>query len=351
PGPTARCGRRTVVARARGRASVPIEGETYSLGVRRPSLSPAAYRRLTGLALVLLIAIVVTGAAVRLTGSGLGCSDWPSCEQDRFVPEWSFRPWVEFGNRLVTGVVSVAVAAAVLGALVRVPRRRDLVVLALGLVAGVVAQIILGALLVLAHLDPRFTMGHFLLSMLLVADAVWLHHRADADAVADVDRVAAGRTGPGGALRPLGVALVVAAGLVLLTGAVVTGSGPHGGDERADRFALAMSEVTRAHSVAAWLLVTVTLVSALVLARRPDQPRAARHARWLLGLLVAQGTVGYVQYATGVPAGLVAAHILGASVAWALALQVLLDLADRRGPLVRPSPGSGTVAVPVLSGG
>lgn len=316
----------------------------------RPTLSPTAYRWLTGAALVLLVAIVVTGAAVRLTGSGLGCSDWPSCEEDRFVPAWSFRPWVEFGNRLITGVVSLAVAAAVLGALVRVPRRRDLVALALGLVAGVVGQVALGALLVLAHLDPRFTMGHFLLSMLLVANAVWLHHRAGTEGAAARSAVLVEASPPAWARR-LGVALATAAGLVLLTGAVVTGSGPHGGDERADRFPYDMSDMTRLHSASAWVLALVTLVSAVALTRSGAAgPTAARHARWLLAALVGQGTVGYVQYAAGVPAGLVAVHVLGATVAWALAVQVLADLVDAGGGAPahrRPRPA----AVPVFSGG
>ena len=94
-----------------------------------PRLSPDTYRRICAIALGLLATIVVTGAAVRLTGSGLGCSDWPTCEQDRFVPEAEFHGWVEFGNRLVTGLVSGAVALAVLGSLVRTPRRTDLVAL------------------------------------------------------------------------------------------------------------------------------------------------------------------------------------------------------------------------------
>ena len=117
------------------------------------------------IALGLLAAIVVTGAAVRLTGSGLGCSDWPTCEQDRFVPEAEFHGWVEFGNRLVTGLVSGAVALSVLGSLARTPRRTDLVAWSWGLVAGVAAQILLGGIVVLSHLNPWLVLGHFALSM------------------------------------------------------------------------------------------------------------------------------------------------------------------------------------------
>ncbi|MDP9419947.1 MAG: COX15/CtaA family protein, partial [Actinomycetota bacterium] len=145
-----------------------------------PRITPSGYRRVTLFALVALGFIVVTGAAVRLTGSGLGCTDWPTCEQGRLAPsEITDAPaMIEFANRLVTGLVSVAVILAVAGALRRVPRRRDLVWLAAGLVAGVLAQIVLGGLVVLFELSPRLVMGHFLLSMVILWNATVLHHRA-----------------------------------------------------------------------------------------------------------------------------------------------------------------------------
>ena len=117
----------------------------------RSRLSPDAYHRICGIALGLLAMIIVTGGAVRLTGSGLGCSDWPTCEQDQVVPEADFHGWIEFGNRLLTVIVSVAVILAVLGSMARNPRRSDLVRLSWGLVAGVVAQIVLGGIVVLSR--------------------------------------------------------------------------------------------------------------------------------------------------------------------------------------------------------
>ena len=140
--------------------------------MRRPTLSPEQYRRITVGAAVLLGLIIVTGAAVRLTGSGLGCPDWPNCTSGNLAPtaEVGAHGWIEFVNRMVTGLVSIAVIVAVLGALVRTPRRRDLTWLSLGLVLGVIAQALLGALVVQKLLDPPFVMGHFLLSAVLLAE-------------------------------------------------------------------------------------------------------------------------------------------------------------------------------------
>src|SRR5919206_3024655 len=144
----------------------------------RLTISPAGYRRITFVALIALGFIVVTGGAVRVTGSGLGCPDWPTCAQGRIVAPLEYHALVEFVNRMVTGTVSVLVILAVLAALRRRPFRRDLVWLAVGLVLGVIGQIVLGGLVVLFDLFPPLVMGHFVLSMILVADAVVLHHRA-----------------------------------------------------------------------------------------------------------------------------------------------------------------------------
>ncbi|MDH3708202.1 MAG: COX15/CtaA family protein, partial [Acidimicrobiia bacterium] len=125
----------------------------------RRRLTPEQYRRVAFWALLALAAIIVTGALVRLTGSGLGCSDWPTCEENELVAEFSFHPMVEFVNRLITGLVSIAVIVAVLGSRWRVPRRADLTWLSVGLVVGVVAQIVLGALVTRTELDPRVVLG------------------------------------------------------------------------------------------------------------------------------------------------------------------------------------------------
>src|SRR5687767_15814066 len=144
----------------------------------RMSVAPATYRKVTLLSLIALGFIVVTGGAVRVTGSGLGCPDWPTCDEGRIVAPLETHALIEFVNRTVTGLVSVMVIVAVLAALRRRPYRRDLVRLAAGLVLGVIGQIVLGGLVVLFHLYPPLVMGHFVLSMVLVANAVVLHHRS-----------------------------------------------------------------------------------------------------------------------------------------------------------------------------
>ena len=302
--------------------------------MRLPRLSPAAYRRVTLLALLALAFIVVTGAAVRLTGSGLGCPDWPTCSDNRVVAPVEYHAMVEFVNRTVTGAVSVLVILAVLGSLVRVPRRRDLVWLSLGLVAGVVGQIVLGGLTVLFELKPGFVMAHFLVSMALLATAVVLHERAGVElprpaGVPDRD------------IRRLGQLDVIAAGLVLFLGTVVTSSGPHGGDEHAERLEFSLREVARLHGLAAALFLGVTLVTLWRLWKASAPPATRRRGEVVLAVSVAQAAIGYVQYFTGVPALLVGFHVAGATAVWVATLQFWLSF----GSPGRQSAAAGPVSV------
>ena len=294
---------------------------------RRPrrGLTPRAYERITLVAVWLIGIIVVTGGAVRLTASGLGCTDWPTCEANKVYPSWHFHGWVEFGNRLVTGLVSIAVILAVLGALVRVPRRRDLTWLSLGLVAGVIGQIVLGGIVVLSHLWPPFVMGHFVLSMLLVADAVVLVHRARRPDRSRqrtlVDRTA----------RRLGRALVWVTALAIVTGTVVTGTGPHSGSNNGtpvDRLPFQITDVARIHGTVdmAVLAVIVALIVVLVRRRAPRPVLARLEIVLVFGIL--QAAIGYTQYFTGVPEILVGLHILGATLIWSAVLWFFLGLSE-----------------------
>lgn len=295
-------------------------------------LSPRAYRWITFAALVSLCVIVVTGGAVRLTGSGLGCSDWPNCEPGRLTPHSAsdVNAMIEYLNRLFTGVVSVAVALAVLGSLVRVPRRRDLTGLSLGLVAGVVGQIVLGGLTVIFELRPEFVMAHFLLSMVLVANGVVLVRRAG-----DPEPpVAVERSSP--ATRARAVALVALAAVVVFTGTIVTGAGPHGGDEEVERLGVGVEAAARVHGLSVVVFLGL-VIATLVLAHRARDEAVVRASTALVVVAVAQAAIGYVQYFTGVPVLLVGLHIAGATLVWIAALAVLLAT-TRRSPAPHPVP-------------
>jgi cytochrome c oxidase assembly protein subunit 15 len=303
-------------------------------------LSPEAYRRVTLFALVFLVVIIVSGGAVRLTGSGLGCSEWPTCESGRVVAPLEYHAWIEFGNRLFTGIVSVAVMLAVLGSLVREPRRRDLTWWSLGLVAGVLAQIVLGAIVVKTELTPLAVSGHFLVSIALVWNAVVLNVRAGEGLGPAEPVVTSG-------LRRLSHALVALLGLVLVLGTMVTGSGPHSGDLESgevDRLGFEISEITRVHSGAVWLLVATSVV-AVAWAYRSGAPAEVR--RWgsiLLAAEILQGSIGYLQYWNGVPVLLVALHLLGSVLVWIAALRFVLAQRIRPAEAIDPLPATPAAA-------
>lgn len=297
---------------ADGAAGNVLPGEPPSSRPARPGpgwLSPGAYRWITVAALVALATIVITGAAVRLTGSGLGCTDWPTCEQGEFFAELdNVHAMVEFLNRLFTGVVSLAVVLAVLGSLVRRPRRRDLTWLSLGLVAGVLAQIVWGGFTVLTELRPEMVMGHYLISAVLLANAAVLVQRA----------ASGGR--PVGLVVPRNVlwwsrVMVAAMVVVLVTGTVVTNTGPHAGDENAVRFGFDISHVARIHGLSVVTFAVITVITLWGAYRATGDGPAGRLLRrrggMLVGAIVVQAAIGYIQYFTGVPALLVGVHILG----------------------------------------
>jgi cytochrome c oxidase assembly protein subunit 15 len=283
------------------------------------SMSPRTYHRVTVAALASLCVIVETGALVRLTGSGLGCEDWPNCNDERFVDVSTAHGAIEQVNRLFTGVVAVAVVLAVLGSLWRRPRRRDLTWLSLGLVGGVLGQIVLGGIVVLTGLNPVANQGHFLLSMVLVANGLVLVLRAgEPDGATRRDATSA-------AARLTAWAVLCLTAVALVTGTVVTGAGPHAGDEDAPRLDVAIDDVARIHAIAVILTVVAALGLAWILRTRPRDRRVLQGALTLfLVVAIAQGLVGYVQYFGGVPVALVAIHVAGATAVW-LAAIVLVD--------------------------
>ena len=301
--------------------------------MRRVKLSPEQYRRITIVAAWSLAAIIVTGAGVRLTGSGLGCPEWPNCTAGSLTPTRAVGAHgiIEFVNRMVTGIVSIAVIVAVLGSLVRTPRRRDLVWLSLGLVLGVIAQALLGALVVEKLLDPPFVMGHFLLSAVLLANALVLVWRAGVPdgsaAPVVVPRV----------VHRIAIVIVVVASAVLVTGTVVTGAGPHSGDAgnsakislRATRLDMRIGDVARIHGATVMVFLGFVVALLVVLMRTRASAALYRRVSVLLGLLILQGGVGYLQYFNDVPPGLVAIHVAGATAVFAQSVLVLLACRER----------------------
>lgn len=297
------------------------------------AIEPRRYRQIVVGAGIFLALIVLTGAAVRLTESGLGCEDWPACSEDEVVPEWQFHSWIEFGNRLLSGVVAAAVGVAALAAYRRRPRRQDLINLAWGLVAVVVIQILLGGATVLLDLHPLVVGVHFLFSMLLLWNVVVLWVRAEPENDIAATDIAATDIAMSGSVESESVGriesrrvlnlsravmgLAIAAGLL---GILVTGTGPHGGDARADRLPFNLQTIARVHSAAVWLFLAAAVVLALSLhqsiGRSERHGLAARTSRFVLMAAVSQGVIGYTQYLTGVPPLLVELHILGAIAVW-----------------------------------
>jgi heme a synthase len=276
-------------------------------------------RRILLANLVGQIVIVLTGGVVRLTGSGLGCPTFPQCVPGSYTPvvtqPQGFHRYIEFGNRMMTTVLTALATAALLAVLRYVragggAHRRRLLVLGAIPLLGVAVQALIGGITVLTELNPAVVAVHFLVSMALIAGSTLLVLEALAPAAG----------GGWTATRPvsaLTVAVTLVAAVVLSLGTLVTGSGPHSGDaDDPNRFGFHIAVVARMHSGAVWLFVLLVVALVWALAR-PDAPSGARTARRgagvLLAVTLAQGVIGYAQYALGVPVVLVALHMLGAA--------------------------------------
>jgi cytochrome c oxidase assembly protein subunit 15 len=295
------------------------------------TVAPRTYQRIALVAFVGLVAIVWSGAAVRLTGSGLGCPTWPDCNGRFITTELDFHGTVEYGNRLVTGLVGIAVIAAALLALRRRPVRRDLVWLSLLLPLGVIGQIALGALVVKEELPPELVMQHFLLSQLLVAASfalMWRARRVEDDSAP---------------VEPRGTVLATRAivpltALILVLGTITTGAGPHPGthgDQVAKRF------VFQGGDTLDWMIhwhgrfstfFGLCAVALWIYLRKRQAGAQLRRAVTVLCLLVAaQGVVGFIQYESELPATLVWLHIILATLTW-IAVLWAVAAAGKLGP-------------------
>jgi cytochrome c oxidase assembly protein subunit 15 len=269
-------------------------------------------------------AIVVTGGAVRLTSSGLGCPTWPRCTDSTYTPtaEYAVHGVIEFGNRLLTFVLLAVVVAGTAAVWRQRPVRPGMRLLAVLVLLGIPAQAVIGGITVLTSLNPWTVMGHFLVSSVLIALAVVLHQRAregDLPPRAVVPLP----------LQRLGSGLLVLVAATLVLGTLVTGSGPHSGDSAAARTGFDPQTVSQLHADLVLLLVGVTLAFWVAL-RATGGP--ARPMGVLLAVELAQGLVGFVQYFTDLPVPLVALHLVGACAVTIAAVQAVLALRDR-GPL------------------
>ena len=277
--------------------------------------------------LVTQIAIVVTGGLVRLTGSGLGCPTWPQCVPGSYTPvvqqPEGIHSYIEFGNRTLTGVIGLVALAALVAVALDVRRRRRprrLVVLAAVPLVGVFVQAVLGGITVLTHLSPATVAAHFLVSALIVAASTVLLSRVQAS---DGPTRLAVRA----EVKWLVWALAGLTAVVLVLGTVVTGSGPHSGDADAPaRFGLDPRSISWLHAdaVLVWFGVLLAILVALRLSEAP-----LRRALIVLGVGLAQGLIGYVQYFTGLPVIAVALHLLGACLLVVAVTRLVLANHDR----------------------
>jgi heme a synthase len=325
----------------------------------RPVLAPTpvSMRRLALAGVIADTVIMSTGAAVRLSASGLGCPDWPQCSAADVVASKNagqtlLNTWIEFGNRLLNFPLVIIAALIFIAAWRFRPdgptasgtgRRRDLVWLGAAQPLGVVAQAVIGGIVVLTKLNPATVSVHFLVSAAVVAAAVALHMRC---AQLASPQELGGRGGLGGTVSPqeqggsggdrsprastvISGALVAVTCLMLAAGTVVTGTGPLAGDAGVPRYPLPLEGVTQFHADIGWLLAGLSIALVLVLRLSAAPPRAVRAGWIVLAALGSQGVIGYIQYFTHLPAGLVWVHVTGSVLVWIAVLRLYFTVRER----------------------
>jgi heme A synthase len=295
--------------------------------------TPTSMRRIALAGVIADTAIMSTGAAVRLSSSGLGCPDWPRCSPadivaSRNAGQTLLNTWIEFSNRLLSFPLVIIAVLVFIAAWHYRPggaKRRDLFWLGLAQPVGVVAQAVIGGFLVLSKLNPALVSVHFLVSAAIVAGAVTLHVRCtegNAPPTAVVRRD----------LRLLSAALVAVTGLMLAAGTVVTGTGPLAGHADTPRYKLPLEGVTQLHADIGWLMTGLAVALVLGLRMSGAPARAVRAGLIMIASLGLQGTIGYIQYFTHLPAGLVWIHVTGSVLVWIAVLRLFFAMRDR-GPV------------------
>ena len=286
----------------------------------RFTLSLRRFRQIAIITVAGVCVLTVAGAVVRLTGSGLGCDDWPNCNNERFIDVSSGHAAIEQINRLLSGVIGIPTLLMAVGAFRVWPRRSGLKLPAVAVLVTILGNGVVGGLAVRGDLHPTLVQSHFILAMISIGFGLVAVHRAGPAPV--LDRTSTGITP---LVTWLSIALGVLVAASLVTGTVVTGAGPHAGDETARRYGFDISSVAEIHSVTVWAAVAVFLALVLVLRRTPALARrlSPNISTWMF-LAVVQGGIGYLQYFNGVPAVLVAAHVAGATALWVVTVQLLL---------------------------
>jgi len=301
------------------------------------SPTPVSMRRLALAGIIADTVIMSTGAAVRLSASGLGCPDWPQCSAADVVASKNagqtlLNTWIEFGNRLLNFPLVIIAALIFVAAWRFRPdgrRRRDLVWLGAAQPLGVVAQAVIGGIVVLTKLSPATVSVHFLVSAAVVAAAVALHMRCAAIAATPgVSETPPVRRD----LRMISAALVAVTCLMLAAGTVVTGTGPLAGHADTPRYRLPLEGATQLHADIGWLLAGLAIALVLGLRLSGAPPRAVRAGWIMLAALGSQGVIGYVQYFTHLPAGLVWVHVTGSVLVWIAVLRLFFAVRER-GPV------------------
>lgn len=280
--------------------------------------------------------IIVTGAVVRLTGSGLGCPTWPECVEGSYTPtvrqEEGIHKLIEFGNRLLTFVVAIIAIAVLVAVITNVvsrkraglPQRRAIIVLAIIPFVGTAAQAVLGGITVLTGLHPLIVSAHFLVSMALVTAAVALVARSGDPGDQPVTYLAPKP------VRFLAWLLVSVAAVVVVLGVITTGSGPHSGDaDTESRFSFDPQTVAWLHADTVFLFIGLLIGLLITLMLFKSTGLMRKRIILLIAITLTQGVVGYVQYFTGLPSALVAIHVLGAVLTWIAVLFIPFSMRTR----------------------
>jgi cytochrome c oxidase assembly protein subunit 15 len=298
------------------------------LGDRLPTRITPGVHRLAVASLVSEVAIIVTGGAVRLTKSGLGCAEWPNCMPGTMTPtaEMGIHGLIEFGNRMLTFVLA-AIAVATLVALWKGRKEhRTVFAVATALLAGIPLQAVIGGITVWSDLNPWVVSLHFVASSLMVSLATLMVNRTGRAVRGEASIAVPPLTGT---QRSLGWAILVISAVAIYLGTIVTGTGPHAGDAAAPRHGFDALTVTRLHAVPVYLLVASTVLALFLAFRSPTSAGLRRALVLLAAVLVLQAGIGYWQHFTGLPVGLVLAHMLGAALLAAAATNVWDRLTGR----------------------